>query len=508
MRPAGLYVRFGSRIDEESNERVHALMRGLLTRPLEGVTDLVPGYASLYVEFDATRRSKAEVMRWIDASGEQSAQAGRPGERGVVEIPVVYDGEDLARVASALGSTTLELARHHSEPTYRVYACGFLPGFPFMGEVPEQIRSPRHPNPRKRVPAHSLAMAGNQTGIYPLDSPGGWQLLGRSLVAIYDPNREQPFLLEPGHRVRFVARKGGTSPAEPEPLRLLPREPARPVLEVREPGLLDLVLDGGRQMVGRFGLSRSGPLDPASAALANALLGNPRTAPLLELNLHGPVLECLEPVVVAFAGYGLLPAVDGRVLEPFASFALARGELLSFESDPAGRGCRAYLAVAGGIESETFAGSASVDLRGLIGRPLREGDLLGRASTRQVKPGRSFVPHRGSGRRLRLLPGPQASAEAGRELVQAQFTVAEGDRVGLRLDGAQVPGGEILSEAVPVGALQVPPGGRPILLLNDRGSLGGYDKPALLHPEDLPLAGQLRPGDRVRFELVDGEWVS
>ena len=505
MKPAGIYVRFGSTIDEAVNAEVHRLTRRLIDRPLAGVTDLVPGYSTLYVEYDSERLTERRVFEWLrkvktEAPAEEPVQARR------VEIPVEYDGEDLAAVASETGLGIAELVERHASHEYRVYALGFLPGFPFLGEVPLEIRVPRRIEPRPRVPAHSLAIAGSQTGIYPLPSPGGWKLLGHTLVRLYDPTAVRPFLLGPGDTVRFVSTEGPL-PAPPDPLLLLPGEPRHPALLVREPGLLDLVVDEGREMMGRFGLGRSGPLDFRSARIANALIGNARSAPLLELNLQGPVLEAVGSTVVSFTGYGTKPVVNGAAVEPFSSFALRPGDVLTFGPDPRRAGCRAYLALPGGIESDLFAGSASVDLRGLIGRQLVEGDLLGQGRAVRSRAGRSFTPHRRPFRRLRLLPGPQASTEAERTLAVAEFTVATADRVGLRLEGPPVAGGEVLSEGVPLGALQVPPNGQPILLLADHGSLGGYEKPAILHPDDLPLAGQLRAGDRLKFELV-GDWRS
>ena len=164
------------------------------------------------------------------------------------------------------------------------------------------------------------------------------------------------------------------------------------------------------------------------------------------------------------------------------------------------------MAFAGGLETRHHLGSASVDLRGGIGRALVKGDVLGVAETRAVQPGRVFQPYQLADPErwpLRLLPGPQATAEALGALTRQAFTIGRADRMGVQLTGAPVPGGEVLSEAVPLGSVQVPPGGLPLLLLHDRGTLGGYAKPAVLHPADLPRAGQLRPGGRVRFRLAN-----
>jgi KipI family sensor histidine kinase inhibitor len=497
----GTYLRFAAVMDPGANARVHAVAESLLSDLPAAVTDLIPGYASLYVEFDGSRLTERAIRGWLERHAEA---AGSDHVGREVEVPVRYDGEDLPLVGRRTGLEPGEVAARHCSVPYRVYALGFAPGFPFMGEVPAEIRVPRLPSPRRSVPAHSLAIAEGQTGIYPLPSPGGWNLLGRSLVKIYDPHREEPFLLRPGDTVRFVPTDGEPPPV-PVPVSLLPEEPERPLLLVREAGLLDLVVDRGRFMVGRFGLGRGGPLDPLSASVANSLVANVAGAPLIEINVTGPVLEAVAPAVLAFAGRGLAPRLNGDTVPAFSSFAVRPGDVLSFQAragEDTEPGCRGYLAVAGGIAARSFAGSATMDVKSLIGRPLAPGDLLGAASEHSARPGFSYRPYdwrRGRGQSLRLLPGPQDSKEAMDILCASQFEVASADRMGVRLAGPEVPGGELLSEGVPLGAIQVPPGGSPILLLNDRGTLGGYAKPAVLHPADLPRAGQLRAGDSVRF---------
>lgn len=497
--PGGLYLRLSDQIDATVNERVQAVAAALVSEPFPGLKDVVPSYVSVYVEFDPAQASRAKVgERLISLLDTAGVDGGRE-----VEVPVRYDGIDLKEAACTLGIEEDELVRRHTAPIYRVHAVGFTPGFPFMGEVDPSIRLPRHPEPRPTVDAHSVAIADSQTGIYPLPSPGGWRLLGTALTPVYDPHRERPFLLEPGNRVRFIQAEG-EAPAALRPLNLLPEEPVHPALFVHEPGLFDLLLDGGRTMGGRFGLARSGPLDRRSARLANRLLGNSPEATLLELNLRGPTLELLRDTVLAFAGYGMTPVLSGEHVPPFRSFFAPKGADLHFRALPVG--ARGYLAIAGGLASDTFMGSTSVDARGLIGRPLKAGDLLGVAALRWPRAGFTFTPHhrRTLAVRLRILPGPQATPEAVRALVAQEFQVRSADRMGVRFAGGQVPaGGGVISEANPLGSLQVTTDGSPLLLLNDRGTIGGYAKPALIHPSDLPKAGQLRIGDSVRFDATD-----
>lgn len=491
----GFYLVLGEGLSEEANRRAQALARALLKAPPEGLWDAIPAYGTLYLEYDARRLSRKRLLGLVSRLATTLAETGE--ESRLVEIPVRYDGEDLLEVAGRTGLPLEEVKRLHQAPLYRVYALGFTPGFPFLAPVEPALRLPRRPHPRPRVPAHAVAMAGPQTGIYPLPSPGGWHLLGTALVAVYDPHREEPFLLRPGDRVRFREAEGSTPP-EPSPLALLPEEPRITALRVEEPGLLDLVVDGGRFLAGHLGLARSGPLDPYSASLANRLVGNPPGAPLLEVAYRGPVLTALRDLVAAVAGYGLTALLEVEEIPPGQSFFWPRGKTLSFR--PKGRGVRVYLAVAGALEGRSFMGSVSPDLRGRIGRPLEAGDVLGLGEERAVRPGLAFrqrpLPETF---RLRLLPGPQFSWEARRALASASFRVVRADRMGVELLGPEVPGGEGLSEATPLGGIQVPPSGRPLVLLVDKGSLGGYAKPARVHPGDLWLFGQVWPGVELAF---------
>ncbi len=474
-----------------------ALARRLAEDPAPGLTDLIPGYINLYLEYDPRKTSERRIRSWIAVMGTLSTSSiGRE-----VGIPVIYNGADLPYVSRTTGLTVSEIIRLHAERPYRVHALGFLPGFPFMRGLNQAIHVPRRSSPRKQVPANSVAIAGDQTGIYTLSSPGGWRLIGRALARIYDPHQSEPFLVNAGDTIRFVPTEG-ECPGEPEPLELLPKQPRFPVLRTIEAGLLDLIVDQGRLLAGRFGLACGGPLDALSARSANALVGNGPNAPLLEINLTGPVFQVLRPVVAAFAGFGLQPLLNKTPLSSWTSFALQTGDYLRFSSAPPG--ARGYLALAGGIESLKFMGSASIDLRARIGRPLWAGDTLGVYRYRAARAGYSIRPPFLSTKevRLRILPGPQADRDVLEAITAGSFTVSAADRTALRLTGPKIPGGEILSEAVPLGALQVPPSGEPIILLADRGTLGGYRKPAVLHPSDLARAAQLTMGQQIRFRLV------
>jgi KipI family sensor histidine kinase inhibitor len=205
LTDSSILLPLGDHIDPALNRRAHALAARLAAHPLAGVLETVPGYASLAVHYDPLVRSHAEVAMWL-ASHLTAETESRPCPARTIEIPVLYDGPDLAFVAEHCQLSIPEIIRLHSDAEYTVYMMGFLPGFPYLGGLPEQLHVPRRANPRTHVPAGSVAIAGAQAGIYPQESPGGWQLLGRIEIPLYDPQREPPFLLAPGDNVRFIPK--------------------------------------------------------------------------------------------------------------------------------------------------------------------------------------------------------------------------------------------------------------------------------------------------------------
>lgn len=201
-------VVFGDSIDDATRARVHALAARLAAHRLPGVVDLVPAYASLGVYFDLQCVDADAVATWISNeltladSGHEAASARE------VEVPVVYGGAfgpDLVEAAALLGLTADQLAQQHAAMVYTVAMIGFAPGFPYLSGLPDALALPRLASPRTRIPAGSVGIGGRQTGIYPRESPGGWRILGRTPLVLFDPQRDPPALLQPGDRVRFRA---------------------------------------------------------------------------------------------------------------------------------------------------------------------------------------------------------------------------------------------------------------------------------------------------------------
>jgi len=202
LRPAGERALLVEVEDLETVHRLHAALRAL---DPPGVTELVPGYRTLLVVADPEQAGSLEEVAAALPTIElppAEAVAGDP-----VEIPVRYDGEDLDEVARLTGLGAEEVVRRHTAPTYTVAFLGFSPGFPYLVGLDPALEVPRRDTPRTSIPAGSVGLAGTQTGIYPTASPGGWRLIGRTEVTLFDPARDPPALLAPGGRLRFTVAR-------------------------------------------------------------------------------------------------------------------------------------------------------------------------------------------------------------------------------------------------------------------------------------------------------------
>lgn len=198
-------VEFGSRIDPAINALVHRTAALLAEVRPDGVVETVPSFRSLLVHYDPARTS-AQALQSLIGTLELEEEAGKAPAR-VWRIPVLYGGEagpDLAEVAAATGLGEKEVVARHAGTLYRVYVQGFLPGFAYLGDLPEALDLPRRTNPRVRVPPGSVAIAQRMTGVYPVESPGGWHLLGNTPLRFFDPSWSPPTLFAPGDGVRFV----------------------------------------------------------------------------------------------------------------------------------------------------------------------------------------------------------------------------------------------------------------------------------------------------------------
>lgn len=203
---SSLLIEFGNVINPEVNAKVAATVSMIRDQHIEGVVDMIPTYCSLLINYDVRIVRYEELRKRIEALLTTDIQ-GSARKKRVYEIPVCYGGEygpDLAFIAENAGISEEEVIKIHTSTDYLIYMLGFLPGFTYLGGLDERIHTPRLSNPRLKIPAGSVGIGGSQTGIYPLDSPGGWQLMGKTPVKTYDPMREVPILVEAGEYIRFV----------------------------------------------------------------------------------------------------------------------------------------------------------------------------------------------------------------------------------------------------------------------------------------------------------------
>lgn len=502
----------------EAADLDEAMRLNLAWEGLPGVVERIPGARTVLVRFDPLRVSAADLASVLAAT--ETGTAHLPGT-GEVIVPVRYDGEDLGETASLLGVSAEELVNRHLAADWRVAFSGFAPGFGYVVSSDPLFDVPRRSSPRTRVPAGSVALAGPFTGVYPRESPGGWQLIGRTDAVMWDIDRDPPALLSPGTTVRFeqvrararlsVADRRDAAETEEHGRATSTRTPA---VEVVRPSLQLLVQDAGRPGYAALGVSASGVADRRAMRDANRAVGNETTAAVLE-SVGGAVLRFRGAGVAAVTGaVGALTlaeaggAVRGVVHgEPFAT--VDGDELALGHPD---RGLRYVIAVRGGLDAEPALGSRAADtLAGLGPAVLATGAVIpvGDAAPHPVEPEAvpRDLPGAGDLVDLEVTLGPRDdwfTAAALETLSGQEWTVTpRSDRVGIRLQG-DVPlersvVGELPSEGAVTGAIQVPPDGQPVLFLPDHPLTGGYPIIGALTDHSLDLAGQLAPGVRLRF---------
>ncbi|MCC8140721.1 MAG: 5-oxoprolinase subunit PxpB [Lachnospiraceae bacterium] len=203
---SSILIEFGSEINPEINRKITSTVQLIRAQQIEGIVDMIPAFCSLLINYDPRiityDRIQSRMAELVKMDVKASAQ-----KKKVFEIPVCYGGDfgpDIENIAANAGLSVEEVIKIHSSCDYLIYMLGFLPGFCYLGGLDERIHTPRLANPRVKIPAGSVGIGGSQTGIYPLDSPGGWQLMGLTPVKTYDPDRETPILLEAGDYIRFV----------------------------------------------------------------------------------------------------------------------------------------------------------------------------------------------------------------------------------------------------------------------------------------------------------------
>lgn len=470
---------------------------------LAGVLDVVPAAETvlLVAEPGTDLAGLRRVVEGLDVRPVADLDAGS------VEIPVVYDGPDLAEVAAATGLSEDEVVAAHTGTPWRVAFGGFAPGFGYLTGGDERLAVPRRARSRTRVPAGSVALAGEYSAVYPRTSPGGWQLIGRSDVVLWDLDRDPPALLRPGMEVRFVAgaAAGGDRPRR----RDVAPTSSHPALEIRETGPRALVQDLGRPGRAAIGVGRSGAADRAALRLGNRLLANDSEgAAAIEVLLGGLVFTARRDLTIALTGAAAPTTVGGAPVGHHALVRVRAGQEVRLGAPPTG--LRTYVCVRGGIAVPPVLGSRSTDtLSGIGPAPLEEGAVLAvgpePADWPRVEVAPVAPPPAGLVT-LRTVPGPHAEHVRGSLAGRVWEASAETDRVGMRLVGGTLDtvegAGSLPSVGITRGAVQLPPGGEPVVFLADHPVTGGYPVIAVLCDADVDRASQVRPGQPVRLTPI------
>ena len=507
-----------------------ALLASLQRHPPHGVEELVPAARTILVEYRASATRAETLVQDIAA---RSLTQGAERSDTLIEIPVHYNGEDLAEVAQILGITPEEVVRRHTGSEFTVAFTGFAPGFAYLSGGDPVLNVPRRSTPRTRLPAGSVGLAGTFSGVYPQASPGGWQIIGTTPVAMWDITRAQPALLQPGYRVRFVdiATKniaasaysesaGGQKDPKPSGRTQHHLAAGHTALQVRATGLLTVFQDLGRHGQARQGVSASGAMDQAALKAANRLVGNASNAAALETVGGGLQLRSVGDNVVAVTGADAvltLTTADGQrwSVPRYEPVALADGDMLAVGQPTAGARC--YVAVRGGFAEAPVMGSCATDTLAHVGpAPVAVGDWLAVrpapvtsvVAAPELPP--ADLPTLEQEVVLDVVMGPRTdwfTPEAIARLAAQRWQVTpQSNRVGLRLAG-EVPldraiTGELPSEGTALGALQVPPSGQPVLFLADHPLTGGYPVIGCVAPYHLDRAGQIPVGAWLRFNPI------
>ena len=497
-----ILAKLGEGISEEVNDRVMALYRAILRADAPQIVEAVPSYTSVLVHYKPELVSYEEMQELLASLADLPADDAAAKPR-IFEVPVCYGlhfGPDLWVMEEELGLSRQEIIDIHSGRDYRVYMMGFLPGFVYLGGMDERIAFPRLKKPRLAIDAGAVGIAGGQTGIYPSVSPGGWRIIGRTPVLMFDPEADPPSPVGPGDFIRFVPISVDEyyELNAKKPKRLQKPQNATELcadgfrLKVLMPSPLCTVQDGGHFGMQAFGMTEGGAMDLSSLHLANRLLGNGENAAALEVTLAGGTFEAKGDGYVAITGAEMYPKLNGCAVPMNEAVAVSSGDKL--ELGPAVRGVRTYVAVSAsqrpseGPKSPENEASDSIPV---LRRLAQETDENGAV-------------------RIRFLFGPQDSMfteEAKKTFTESVYTIgAASNRMGYRLEGPKIEaegGTDILSDGICFGSVQIPSNGQPIVMMADHQTTGGYAKIATVLGEDLPLLAQLGPGKKIRFCEVD-----
>ena len=540
-----LQIQFEQKICPEVNSRISAFVKTFeyIAKDIAGVLEVLPTYCSVSIYFDEAicqiSLLKDLAQKALQKSEEEKTESTDSAR--TITIPVCYEDQefapDLEKVALHAKLSKEEVIKLHSSSDYLIYMMGFLPGFPYLGGMNPRLETPRLETPRTKIPAGSVAIGGAQTGLYPVESPGGWNIIGRTPLRLFDVERKPFFLYEAGDKIRFLpitreefenfdeslwlAQVAGKSEASIETSD--DAADSKEVYEcgggikILEPGLLTSIQDSGITGFQKYGIGQSGAMDQISFALANQICGNEKNAACLETTLAGPSIRFVTACDFAITGAVFENAtLDGMRIEMNKKISAKAGSLLSCGF--ASKGLRSYIAFSGGLLVPKIFRSSSTNLKskigGYMGRKLQADDQLAIGINKKnplLVPDNKSTEGFTENKDVLLLDCIKSSQfDFFQEKIVKKFTdsiytvSAESDRMGIRFTGPGLECGktDIISDAIPFGAVQITSAGLPVVMAADRQTTGGYAKIACVKKSAMYRLAQALPGTKVRFNLL------
>lgn len=541
-------IELGNSIDETTHGYVMALNEAIEQIFFEGFTETVPAYTTVTVYYNPAivyKKTKSAPLCFVKKYIENLIADLSLPEKSKTEtivIPVCYEDEfapDLSFIAGEKNISKEEVIRIHSSAVYTVYMIGFSPGFPYMGIVSDAIAMPRKDTPRAMVEAGSVGIAGKQTGIYSFNTPGGWQIIGRTPLQLFDKEKEKPSLLKPGDTVQFQPisseefyKQQGLASVKDEQ-KHDDESSCEIKAIIKKPGIAATIQDAGRFGFQSQGVVTGGAMDLFAYRTANLLVGNDTVAAAIEISFGNAEIVFEQDALIAACGRGADLFINGEQAPVWKTIAVKKGASLFFKIN--NEGARMYLSIAGGWYVKKIMNSSSTyvqaDLGGYEGRALQQGDIL-KANNRLSELSLLIISSMQSGRNflaaswgiqaadffdyttktIRVIKAPEQDwfdEESLRNFYSSAFTISNAaDRMGYRLTGKAMikkENKELLSTAVTKGTVQVTPDGNMILLMSDCQTTGGYPRIGQVIAVDLNLCAQLKPGDNITFKEISFE---
>ncbi len=553
---SALVVQFGNCISKKINNYIRIFVEKLEQEvnsgALKGILEWVPTFRSVSIYFDPFKISQKKLSKITFQLAKkiisQTVMDITSEKNRVHEVPVCYDSEfapDMETVCENAHLSKEQVIKIHSSTKYLIYMLGFLPGFVYLGGMDKSIETPRLQSPRLKIDAGSVGIAGSQTGIYPLESPGGWQLIGRTPVKLFDFARKNPVLFKSGDYIKFKPISHEQYKDLVEKLSVSTTSVSNKItvennnfITVVNSGAQTSIQDQGRYGYQKDGFSPSGVMDFISYKLANAIAGNEKDYAVLETTMLGPKIFFGQDTFFAITGGDQQPRLNDQQIPLYTQVFASAGSTLTLGFTVTG--LRSYIAFKGGLDVPLILGSRSTSIKyslgGFEGRCLSNNDKIpiGENSSfnnytlpisvpselltagnpiysdsKTSNAAKRHLKDLSGVQVLRVILGPQDDYFSRKSIsvfTSSEYTVSgESDRMGLRLTGPFIKtlnGSDIISDGIAYGSIQVTSSGQPIIMAADRQTTGGYAKIGTVITADLPLLGQLKPGTKLQFKKV------